>query len=259
LKNNKCPGSPNPSEKTMRRRLTIREGSMAEWGTDTLKLLNRVKHAFDHYDDNEKRECCYGEYERIYTPRSSTIVATASSQKGDEEVITVVKPKEQKKIEEGQPPRWFAKNRGLLSILFRSHKDCTTSRIDSVVGATAASPAEATTTTTKLRNMLKRRSTIMIGRPTADPDGTNRTGVFQEEFGSTTQELQQQDLDPLAGRRFSAAGGYRPQSLSSGRSPARDSLPPPLPAKHRGRNRQREGIDDEPSSSSSQHPLAGES
>jgi hypothetical protein len=233
---------------------------MAEWGTDTLKLLNRVKHAFDHYDDNEKREYCYGEYEQIYTPRSSTIVATASSQKGrDEEVITVVKPKEEKKIEEGQPPGRLAKDRGLLSMLFRSRKDSTTSRIDSVVRATAASPAEATTTTTKLRNILKRRSIIMIDRPKADPDGTNRTGVFQEEFENATQELQQQDLDPLAGRRFSAAEEYRPQSLSSGRSSARDSLPPPLPAKHRGRNRQREGIDDEPSFSLSQHPLAGES
>jgi hypothetical protein len=109
----------------------------------------------------------------------------------------------------------------------------------------------ATSTTTmfsEMKTYLHRHPTIRLGGPSVDPNGKNRSAIFQENFENTTRDLKQMDLDPLAGRRFSAAEGYRPQSFYSARS-LPDSSPPLLPARHQAQKQQPEENGDELSSS----------
>lgn len=217
-------------------RLTISVGfeSLRGWSADVIKEIDSVKEAFEKrdsgYDFGSKQE---KKMEQGSAGQSTSQAQTRIEELRESSEIEGVKDgqADEKDKNDGEPQVQSKLPKGFFKRVF--HK-----RIDS-----------ATSTNTIFSDMkirfLQRYPTIHIGRPNADFDGTNRTGVFQEDLSNTTPDLQQQDWDPLAGHRFSAAEGYRPQSLSSGRSHPPSSSPPLPPTRHPARNQQQEESDDE--------------
>jgi hypothetical protein len=254
--------SPTPSnERRCKRPLTV-SGDIEQlktWGDDTIQQLRIIKEAFEKRDsgygfeplkEEKEIEGVGSLYSRSQTEKQIEGNRGSNKREENEDAITigenggceddqVIEKKETWNDDES--PLKSNPRKGFFQKIFRR-------RIDSATGTTTIFSE------VKTFFIPQRQPTIRLGRPSADPDGRNRTGVFQEDFSNTTQDLQHQDLDPLADRRFLAAEGYRPQSLSSERSPP-DSLPPPLPTKHQARNQQPEESDDELSSFWSQDLL----